>query len=214
METFISSILENGLVKIELTVRPETAQHLYLLHLKGELHSSETPELELRQGNRPPTSTSNASKVIPINSIEELDGNELALLAALADFPISKALPTSKELVRLVDWNHYSKTGSNDETARASSLRVTMQKLDGKGVFRRRGLKGNTERFLTEQGLKYAKQARSELYGHESENKPNDNETQDEFPDFNPYERTPQSLEIPDFVLEAVRERKNGDENS
>ena len=102
METFISSILENGLVKIELTVRPETAQHLYVLHLKGELGSAETPKSEPRQGARVPTSTFTVPGLTPINSVEELDSNELALLAALADFPTNKALPTSKELVRLV----------------------------------------------------------------------------------------------------------------
>jgi hypothetical protein len=143
VETFISSILENGLVKIELTVRPETAQHLCLLHLKGELNGAEVVKPNTRQGNRVFPVPSIISEVTPINSVEELDGNEVTLLAALADYPMSRPLPTSRELVHLVDWKYYSKTGSDDETARASSLRVNLQKLDGKGVVRKRGLKGN-----------------------------------------------------------------------
>lgn len=207
METFISSILENGLVKIELTVRPETAQHLYLLHLRGELSSAQALNQEPRQGNRASASVPAVPEVTPINSIDELDSNEVALLAALADYPTSRALPTSKELVQLVDWNHYAKSGSNDETARASSLRVNLQKLDGKGVFRKRGLKGNTERYLTDQGLEYAKQARIELYGRDREAGSGGGQPQDELPDFNPHGRSPTNAE--EFVPADLFEGKN-----
>jgi hypothetical protein len=164
METFISSILEDGLVKIELTVRPETAQHLYTMYLKGELSSAVMPQSPSEAfAEKAAEKTPSDEELTPIQSFNELDGNEIALLAALAGHPPLKPIPTSRALVAIVDWQHYSKSGSDDETSRASALRVTMQKLDKKGLFARRGLKGNTERLLTEQGLQFAKEAQEYL---------------------------------------------------
>ncbi len=190
MGTFISSVLENGLVKVELTVRPETAQRLYQLHLSDELRT-DGPVNELPEESQEKVvvnTPSNSAEVMPIRSFDELEGNEVALLAALAEWPTNKALPPSRTIVPMVDWQYYSKTGSDDETARASSLRVVMQKMDNKGLFRRRGLKGNTERYLTEEGLKYAEQARVTLYGPEEETKLNHDEPDEDFPDLNAFE--------------------------
>ena len=197
METFISSILENGLVKVELVVRPETAQHLYLLHLSGELSAIDSNSQLANSKEHKPVKT--ALEIGPIESLDDLEGNEITLLAALTDFPVSKTLPPSRAIVPLVNWQHYSKSGSDDETSRASSLRVTMQKLEKKGLLSRRGLKGSTERCLTEQGVKYAKQAQVQLQRYEPKEKQDANESSSSLPDFNPHGRPPVPLENFDF---------------
>lgn len=189
MESFTSTKLENGLIRIELTVQPATAQYLYVLYLRGELNASNLEEEpgQSKRSKLPDSFASEDVEIEPISSLNELEGNEIALLAALADHPLGKPLPTSRILVHMVDWRYYSKSGSEDETSRASSLRVTMQKLDKKGLFFRRGLKGNTERYLTEQGVVFAKQASDELQSYEAEGRPNEDDPTEPLPDFDPH---------------------------
>ena len=67
-----------------------------------------------------------------------------------------------------------------------------MQKLEKKGLLSRRGLKGSTERCLTEQGVKYAKQAQEQLQSYESKEKQNTSESSSSsLPDFNPHGHPP-----------------------
>lgn len=191
MESFTSTKLENGLIKVELTVQPETAQYLYILYLEGELAAASIAEKSERvaQGKAPSSRPPKEVETGAIRTLDDLGRNERTLLAALADQPIDMPLPTSRAMVSMVDWRFYSKSGSDDETARASSLRVAMQKLEKKGLLRRRGLKGNTERYLTDQGAAFAQQARDFLRGHEPEGESNEDELSQNLPDFNPHGR-------------------------